>query len=175
MFRILINALRHNLPDIPNQNPLIPSTSRTPPLHAKKTPVHAHRKLRVPSHAPQLTAAPQRQRIAAGLRTRHAHGAPIRPHTARHVVAGGQQHVAEVRAPRELAHRELVAGQHGQRARARRPHVERADEAVNACRRHHPLPVLVPVVRERLGRRRGHRGRETRPRRGRAVNRDLSC
>ena len=173
MSRIVINASRHNLPHIPNQNPLIPPTSRTPALRAKKTPIHAGRKLGVPSHATELSAAAQRQRIGRSLGTGHTDGAAVGPHAARHVVAGGQQHVAEVRAPGQLAHGELVARQHRQRAAGRRPHVEHPDHPVHARRRHDAVAVLVPVVRQRFGGCCGYAWCEAGPCCGRAVDRDL--
>lgn len=76
---------------------------------------------------------------------------PVRPHPARHVIARAQQHVAQMRTPRHLAHRVLVPREERHGALARGADVEGADVAVDACGGEGAGAVLVPVVGEGFG------------------------
>lgn len=111
----------------------------------------------MPPHPPHLAPAAIEHRVLKHILLLHgadAHGAPVRPHPTRHVVARAEQNVRQVRRPRYPAHGVLVAWQHGDGARGRHPDVEGADRAVDAGGRDDRVAVLVPVVRE------GFRGRQ---------------
>lgn len=136
----------HNTLSVPDQNPLIPTTTRRPPLGTKQAPIHARHKLSMRTHAPQLPALP----AATHGVPADAEGRPVRPHTAGHVVGGGEQDVGQVRRPGELADGVLVAGEQRER-RAGVADVEGADDAVDARGGDDVGAVLVPVVGEGFG------------------------
>lgn len=79
--------------------------------------------------------------------------AAVGPYPACHVVAGAQEHVADVRAPGQLPDGVVVAGQDGEGALGEAgSDVEGADLAVDAGGRDDGGAVFVPVVGQGLGR-----------------------
>jgi len=79
----------------------------------------------------------------------------VRPDPTRHIVARAQQQIRQMRAPADLPHRVIMAGQHHDGPLRRGADVEGADEPVDAGGGDGAGPVFVPVVREGLGGRRG--------------------
>lgn len=90
-----INLL-HDGSAIPYQDPLVPPGTRTPALCAKQTPVDARDKLCVSAHSAHFPAPAVEHGVLEHivlLDTADAHGAAVRPHTTRHVVAGAEQDI----------------------------------------------------------------------------------
>lgn len=169
----------HDCPAIPHHHPLIPPRTRTPPLRSKQTPVHPRHKLRMPSHSPHLPSSPKHHRILQHILLPRwypvPHRASIRPHTTRHIITRTQQDITQMRTPTNPPHRILMPRQHRNRPRARHPYIKRADHPVHARRRNNRVPVLVPVVRERLARRNPHARCGAHPRFRRRVDRHAHC
>ena len=91
--------------NIPDQHPLVPPATGAPPLPAKQAPIHAHGELRVPAHLPQFPSPFQCSscscnRALVPLLTIRAIAGAIGPHATGHVIAGAQQDVSCVGAPR---------------------------------------------------------------------------
>lgn len=156
------SVLPHKRPHIPDTELLVPPDARAPPLAPEQAPVDAGDELGVVSHAAQLRAHDGARGAGAHVVCGCVPAAllrPVAPDAARHVVAGAEEEVREVRRPRQLADGVVVADHGGQRALLGRADVEGADRAVDARHGHHRRAVLVPVVRQGLGGRRGRGGR----------------
>lgn len=101
----------------------------------------------MPIHDPQL---PPDRRPAARVHRGLLHR-PVAPQAHRHVVAGTDEHVAGVRAPRQLPYGVVVARHHRQGSPRGVADVEGAYDPVYAAGGYHGVAVLVPVLGEDLG------------------------
>lgn len=143
----------HNSPHVPDQQPLIPRTTRTPSLTSKQTPIHPSNKLGMSAHSPQLLSHASR-----GHAISNAHRAPIAPNTTCHVVTCAQQHIRKVRTPSQFPHCVIVALQERERTSGRGANIKGTDDAVDARSSNDTVAILVPIVRKCF-RRRERRGR----------------
>lgn len=116
-------------PNIPHTNPLIPRTTRTPPLRPKQTPVHPRHELRVRAHLPNLLPHSLRgiHPVLHWIRIPRFTIIAVPPDATRHVVGGGEEEVGEVRGPGEFSDGIFVAGEDGEGAGVRGADVEGAD------------------------------------------------
>lgn len=135
----------HEHVGIPQQHPLVPADRGHPAADAKEAPVDAGDKFCVSVHDAHLAADAR-----ASGRTVRRGAAAVVPQAHRHVVAGADEDVAGVRAPRDLADGVLVALHERQGPAVGAANVKRANDAVDAGRRDDGVVVLVPVVREEL-------------------------
>jgi hypothetical protein len=135
----------HQQVGIPQQYPLIPASRSHPATSTKQTPINTCHKLRMPVHDTHLCT-----------RSGSWHG-PLRlvggivPESHRHVVAGADEDVACVRAPRQSPHGVLVSRHERERPAVGIAYVECSDHTVDAAGGDDGVAVLVPVVSEDFG------------------------
>lgn len=135
----------HQQVGIPQQDPLVPASRSHPAASTKQAPINARHKLRVPVHDAHLRTRPGSRHGSLRL----AGGIVPQPHS--HVVAGADQDVACVRAPRQPPHGVLVSVHERARPAIRIADVECPDHAVDAAGRDDGVAVFVPVVGEDFG------------------------
>src|ERR1700730_13748810 len=103
-------SLPHNRSNVPNQQPLVPTTASTPPFSPKQAPIHPCHKLGMPHHPTQLLPNPTRTAHSTKSTpfSAHSHRRSVTPHSTRHIITRTQQHITQMRTPRQLPHRILM-------------------------------------------------------------------
>lgn len=76
----------HEIPNVPNTEPLVPSGTGHPSFIPKQAPINPAHELRMPAHPPQLPALLTGMTFGSGMR-RLRLGGPIRPDPTRHIIA----------------------------------------------------------------------------------------
>lgn len=135
----------HQQVGIPQQDPLVPARRGHPAASTKQTPINARHELGVPVHDTHL-----RPRAGCRHRSLRLIGGVV-PQSHRHVVAGADQDVAGVRAPRQSPHGVLMSGHDGEWPAVGVANVKCSDHAVDAAGRDDGVAVFVPVVGEDFG------------------------